>query len=60
VVDEEGVMLMSTKQVLMQTATSTIKNISGDISLKVRMILDSGSQRKYVTEQESPSQFAST
>ena len=31
VVDEEKVMLTSTKQVLMQTATSIIKNIPGDI-----------------------------
>ena len=40
VVDKEKVMLTSTKQVLMQTATSTIKNIPGDVSLTVCMILD--------------------
>ena len=50
VVDDEKTMLTSTNQVLMQTATSTIWNTSGDKSLKVRMILDSGSQRTYVTE----------
>ena len=50
VVDEEKIMLTSTNQVLMQTATAPIKNIPGDVSLTVRIILDSGSQRTYVTE----------
>ena len=43
-------MLTPTNQVLMQMATALIKNIPGDISLTVHIILDSGSQRTYVTE----------
>ena len=50
VVDDEKTMLTSTNQVLMQTAISTIRNTSGEKSLKVCMILDSRSQRTYVTE----------
>ena len=50
VVEGEKAMLTSSNQVLMQTATCTIKSISGESSLSVRMILDSGSQRTYVTE----------
>ena len=34
----------------MQTGTALIKNIPGDISLNIHTILDSGSQRTYVTE----------
>jgi len=36
--------------VLMQTATTTVKNVQGSSSMPVRLILDSGSQRTYVTE----------
>ena len=36
--------------VLMQTATATISDTSGNQSMPIRMILDSGSQRTYVTE----------
>ena len=36
--------------VLMQTATTTVKNIQGSSSRPVCLILDSGSQRTYVTE----------
>ena len=42
--------LTSSNQVQMQTATSMVKNLSGSSSASVRMILDSGSQRTYVTE----------
>ena len=42
--------MASSNQVLMQTATSTVKNTAGSLSTPVRMILDSGSQRTYVTE----------
>ena len=48
--EEENMMLTSSNQVLMQTALSTVKNISGNTSLTVRIILDSGSQRTYITE----------
>ena len=34
----------------MQTATTTVKNIQGSSSRPIRLILDSGSQRTYVTE----------
>ena len=34
----------------MQTATTTVKNVQCSSSMPVRMILDSGSQRTYVTE----------
>ena len=37
-------------QVLMQTASTTALNTSGDQSVPVRMILDSGSQRTYITQ----------
>ena len=36
--------------VLMQTATATISDTSGNQSMSIRMILDSGSQRIYITE----------
>ena len=34
----------------MQTATTTVKSTQGSSSMPVRLILDSGSQRTYVTE----------
>ena len=34
----------------MQTATATVKTMEGNLSRSVRLILDSGSQRTYVTE----------
>jgi len=37
-------------QVLIQTPTTTALNTSGDHSIPVRMILDSGSQRTYITQ----------
>ena len=36
--------------VLMQTATATISDTSGNQSMPIRMILDSGSQRSYIME----------
>lgn len=41
---------MTKTNVLMQTATTVIKNMEGNLSRPVRVILDSGSQRTYVTE----------
>ena len=49
-VDPETAIMASSHHVLMQTATATVKNVSGSSSASVRMILDSGSQRTYVTE----------
>lgn len=46
----EKAMLASGNQVLMQTATSMVKDVSGNSSISVRIILDSGSQRTYITE----------
>ena len=46
----EGVMVTSGSQVLMQTATAIVKSTSNDSSKSTRMILDSGSQRSYITE----------
>ena len=46
----EKAMLASDSQVQMQTATSMVKNVSGSSSISVRIILDSGSQRTYITE----------
>jgi len=37
-------------QVLIQTATATVLNTPGNKSTPIRMILDSGSQRTYITE----------
>ena len=50
VIDDKEMMLTSGSQVQMQTAISMIKNLSGNTSTSVHMILDSGSQRTYVTE----------
>ena len=41
---------MTKSNVLMQTATTVIKNTEGNLSRPVHVILDSGSQRTYVTE----------
>jgi len=46
----EGAMIASTNQVLMQTATVTVKNRKHSSSALVCLILDLGSQRSYVTE----------
>ena len=43
-------MIASTNQVLMQTATVTVKNRKHNLSASVRLVLDSGSQRSYITE----------
>jgi len=43
-------MVASTNQVLMQTATVTVRNRKQSSSTSVRLILDSGSQRPYITE----------
>ena len=46
----EGAMVASTNQVLMQTATVTVRNTKDNSSVSVHLILDSGSQRSYITE----------
>ena len=46
----EGVIVTCGSQVLMQTAIATIKNTSSNASTSTRLILDSGSQRTYITE----------
>ena len=47
--DSEAAMVACSNQVLMQTATTTALNMSSDHSIPVRMILDLGSQRTYIT-----------
>ena len=42
--------MASSSHILMQTATVVVKNFQGDTSEKIRLILDSGSQRSYITE----------
>ena len=46
----EGAMVASTNQVLIQTATVTVRNRKQSSSTLVRLILDSGSQRSFITE----------
>ena len=50
VVEVEEIMLSSGSQVQMQTATSVVTNSSGSPLVSVHIMLDSGSQRTYVTE----------
>ena len=42
--------MASSRHILMQTATVMVKDLHGKLSAKIRLILDSGSQRSYVTE----------
>ena len=50
-IDNTGSVLMAlSSHILMQTATVVVKNFQGDTSEKIRLILDSGSQRSYITE----------
>ena len=46
----EGAMIASTHQVLMQTATVTVKNRKHNSSASVCLVLDSGYERSYITE----------
>ena len=46
----EGAMVASTNQILMQTATVTVRNTKDNSSVSVCLILDPGSQRSYITE----------
>ena len=48
---EENVLISSGEMVLMQTAKSEIKNPTNAKSNIVRILLDSGSQRTYITEE---------
>ena len=50
VVEAEEMMLSSGSQVQMQTATSVVTNLLGSPLVSVCIMLDSGSQRTYVTE----------
>ena len=43
-------LLASNRQVHMQTATCTVKNLSGECSISTHVILDCGSQRTHATE----------
>ena len=42
--------MASSSHILMQTATIVVKNFQRDTSEKIRLILDSGSQRSYIIE----------
>ena len=47
---EENVLISSGEMVLMQTARAEIHSPNNSVSEHVRILLDSGSQRTYVTE----------
>ena len=47
---EENTLISSDEIVLMQTATTQIKNPINSCSAQTRLLLDSGSQRTYITE----------
>ena len=49
-VQEESVLISSGEMVLMQTAKAEIKNPLSTKNNVVRILLDSGSQRTYITE----------
>ena len=50
-VDDAGsTLIASNSHVLMQTATVVVKDLQGNLSEKIHLILDSGSQRSYITE----------
>ena len=46
----ENVLLSSGESVLMQTATSEVKNPRNNTNQNIRMLLDTGSQKTYITE----------
>ena len=48
---EADSLLASEEKVLIQTAKTTVKNTTKDVSAEVRMFLDCGSQRTYISEQ---------
>ena len=48
--NQEGILVTSGERVLMQTAQTEAKHPSKDTTKSVRLLLDSGSQRTYVTE----------
>ena len=47
----ENTLLASDEQVLMQTATAEVENLEKSIRQAIRLLLDTGSQRTYITEQ---------
>ena len=47
---EENVLISSEEVVLMQTATTENRNSNHSCSARTRLLLDSGSQRTYITE----------
>lgn len=46
----DSALVASSSHIMMQSATVTVKN-SQDDTIKIRLILDSGSQRSYITKQ---------
>ena len=48
---EADSLLASEEKVLIQTAKTTVKNTTKDVSAEVRMFLDCGSQRTYISQQ---------
>lgn len=50
VTSEENVLISSGEMVLMQTASTEVKNTSNGKSEQIRILLDSGSQRTYISE----------
>ena len=50
VVYTKNSLISSCEMVLMQTAKTDIKNPESDIKQETRILLDSGSQRTYITE----------
>ena len=47
----ENTLLTSDEQVLMQTATVEVENLEKSGKQTIRLLLDTGSQRSYITEQ---------
>ena len=47
----ENTLLASDEQVLMQTATVEVENLEKSGKQTIRLLLDTGSQRSYITEQ---------
>lgn len=52
-VEDESVLLASGEMVVMQTAKSTIANPKNKMEKEVQILLDSGSQRTYLTEHKA-------
>ena len=48
---EADLLLASEEKVLIQTAKTTVKNTTKDVSAEIRMFLDCGCQRTYISQQ---------